>query len=896
MRQLPIGPRLTLSFVIIICLTFLGSLIAVSQLLQVRDQTQRLNQINAEAIAILRVNNTILKLKVELHQLANTKDPRFTEKSNELRQTLIKDVEQAIIILEASPAKTQETRYSTQLRQLADIATLPGQIDLMIELAQAGDWLAVQLRLENQVQQVSQITQNLVEEINRIVAAERSLALQNMEQGQQRALTTILMTGLLTLLTAAALGFVVTRSISQPLAQLEQAAKALAHRDFPPPIPLTGEDELTQLSRVFNQTASQLAELYANLESQVQERTQALQQNSQELEHRYLQLETNIALGQRIISILELDSLLNQMVELIKEQYRYDYVGLFLLDKDKSYLIAQAGTGPGGQALCREGFRLKVDETSLMGWVSQHRRVARIDNAPKDNRYVPLTAAPHTHSELALPLVMGGHMLGVLDIQSNKKMAFRIADLPVWQSLANQVAIAIQNASLYQNEQTRRKLAETLYNAGHAISGTLDLSKVLDLILEYLADLVPYDRAAVLLQSGDELEIVAAQGFPTEMQPRQIRVTIRENDVFDRIYQTQHPLAIPDVSQQAGWQNVPGLPLVRAWLGVPLTRFDTVIGMLSLARETANAYQSDEITLAAAFAGQAAIALENARLYDKTTRFTQQLEESVHERTEALQEAYTQLKHLDRTKSDFIKIAAHELRSPLTVLRGYSNLLLEDPDIKENSSLLELVDGIHIGAIRLHEVVNSMLDITKIDNRALKLYPEPLNIPAVIQLVTQELKDILTQRNQTLTIQNMNHLPAIKADPDALQKVFYHLLTNAIKYTPDGGTITIFGHQTNLRSEGIDIVISDTGIGINPEFHELIFTKFYQTGELAMHSTDKTNFKGAGPGLGLAIARGIVDAHQGTLWVESPGYNEKTCPGSQFHLFLPLRQANGNSK
>jgi signal transduction histidine kinase len=145
-------------------------------------------------------------------------------------------------------------------------------------------------------------------------------------------------------------------------------------------------------------------------------------------------------------------------------------------------------------------------------------------------------------------------------------------------------------------------------------------------------------------------------------------------------------------------------------------------------------------------------------------------------------------------------------------------------------------------------------------------------------------------------------LPLIQADPDLLWKVFYQLVINAIKYTPDGGAITVSGTEiTPLPSfdyaqdaqEGpgarsVEIVVSDTGIGIDPAHHELIFEKFYQTGPVAFHSSGKTKFKGGGPGLGLAIARGIVIAHNGRIWVESQGYDEAHCPGSQFHVRLPL--------
>jgi signal transduction histidine kinase len=372
-----------------------------------------------------------------------------------------------------------------------------------------------------------------------------------------------------------------------------------------------------------------------------------------------------------------------------------------------------------------------------------------------------------------------------------------------------------------------------------------------------------------------------------------------DESIFRQIYQTQQPLAIPDVSQRPDWQQVATLPLARAWLGVPLIRSDEVIGMLSLTRETPAAYNEAEIALATAFAGQAAIALGNARLYDKLARFNQQMEYEVRKRTEAVQEAYDRLEQLDRTKTDFIRIASHELRTPLTVVHGYSQMLLKDQAIAENARYQKLVSGIQAGAVRLEEIVNSMVDVAKIDSRALQLYPEPVSPAALIQLVCDEFEKSLSERALTLKIEDLSELPAVEADPEALRKVFYHLIVNAIKYTPDGGFITITGRPLftdglELPRKGVEIVISDSGIGIDRDFHELIFTKFYQTGEVALHSSGKTTFKGGGPGLGLAIARGIAEAHRGKLWVESPGYDEEQCPGSHFHLVLPLSQ-NGRT-
>jgi len=142
---------------------------------------------------------------------------------------------------------------------------------------------------------------------------------------------------------------------------------------------------------------------------------------------------------------------------------------------------------------------------------------------------------------------------------------------------------------------------------------------------------------------------------------------------------------------------------------------------------------------------------------------------------------------------------------------------------------------------------------------------------------------------------------SIKADPNALRKLFYHLMINAIKFTPDNGKVTVTGRQISANNRdlpegGVEIIVSDTGVGVDKAFQEIIFTKFYQPGELLnRHSTGKTKFKGSGVGLGLALSRGIVDAHGGKIWVESEGYDEEKFPGSDFHIILPTR-SQGESK
>jgi len=195
------------------------------------------------------------------------------------------------------------------------------------------------------------------------------------------------------------------------------------------------------------------------------------------------------------------------------------------------------------------------------------------------------------------------------------------------------------------------------------------------------------------------------------------------------------------------------------------------------------------------------------------------------------------------------------------------------------------------GFNRMFEVVNSMLDVSKIDSKSLKISKSNFKLNLLIAKVHKEFKPALNERNFQFTTEGLDTLPTISADADMLYKAFYHVIMNAIKYTPDGGKIHISGKVVEEISDDgaeVEIAIHDTGIGIAEQNHEPVFEKFYQTGEVMVHSSGRTKFKGGGPGLGLAIARGIVEAHGGRIWLYSPGYNEETNPGTTVYVRLPI--------
>ena len=254
-----------------------------------------------------------------------------------------------------------------------------------------------------------------------------------------------------------------------------------------------------------------------------------------------------------------------------------------------------------------------------------------------------------------------------------------------------------------------------------------------------------------------------------------------------------------------------------------------------------------------------------------------------------LDQVTADLSLLDKSKSDFIAVAAHELKTPLTLIEGYSSMLRDLVEPSPNKDEIGiLLGGIGKGIKRLGEIINDMIDVSMIDNDMMSLRFQPTWLNQLFTGLEFEFRNIVKERQLSLVIADF---PGSKemmfADPERIQKALRNVLSNAIKYTPDGGEIHVDGR---IVSGFVEVLIRDTGIGIAEEDQILIFEKFSGLGDPSLHSSSKINFKGGGPGLGLPITKGILEAHGGSIWVESEGYDEKNLPGCTFHVLLPLRK------
>jgi len=252
-----------------------------------------------------------------------------------------------------------------------------------------------------------------------------------------------------------------------------------------------------------------------------------------------------------------------------------------------------------------------------------------------------------------------------------------------------------------------------------------------------------------------------------------------------------------------------------------------------------------------------------------------------------LAQANRELEQLEKARRDFISIAAHELKTPLTVLQGYVDMLREnDPTVLATAGA-GIVRGLDKGTRRMATIVNDLLDVTALETGTLKLNFEPVSVESLVWMAVQQVQELAKTRRHNYSIQIEDDLPPLLTDPARLHQILHHLLTNAIKFTPDDGSISVSAAR---QANAAKITVADSGIGIAPEDREHVFDKFFRVGTPDLHSTGAVKFKGGGIGLGLAIAEGLTQALGGEISAHSPGYDEVNCPGSVFTVTLPLQR------
>ncbi len=402
--------------------------------------------------------------------------------------------------------------------------------------------------------------------------------------------------------------------------------------------------------------------------------------------------------------------------------------------------------------------------------------------------------------------------------------------------------------------QTIERL-ERMVAIGQMLNSTLDLSQLLETIISTAAELVGTQAASILLmdERTGELFFAAATGSSRE-ELRKIKVPL-VGSIAGTIYKTREPLIVADVSGDA--RHYTGVDQstkfqTRSLLGVPLLVRTRCIGVLeALNKINGEPFNEEDIHTLSAMASHAAIAIENARL------------------VASLREANQRLSELDRLKSNFISIASHELRTPLMIVQGFASFLREQASGDMTSDL----DMVLRGASKLQAIIDQMTNLNYLEAGLSELKQEKLIVQELIAELEEEWRPLAAAKQQSLHV-NMPPTPIlIRGDRGKLILAFSNLLNNAVKFTPENGRIEI---HVILHTGRVEIAVTDTGIGIPKDELTRIFDRFYQVEDhLTRHH--------GGLGLGLAIAKEVIEQHNGRIWAESVEGQ-----GSRFRVILPV--------
>lgn len=435
---------------------------------------------------------------------------------------------------------------------------------------------------------------------------------------------------------------------------------------------------------------------------------------------------------------------------------------------------------------------------------------------------------------------------------------------------------------LFEAETKARKTTEILRAANIALTKSLKIDDVLNILLEYVQQLVPFDSANVMLREGEHfLRVVSIRGYGKLIdsdKTRELRFDLRTNSVLRKILTERSSLLISNVEHEPDWETVEGAEHVKSWLGVPLLVAGEVVGIYSLDNVVPESFTEEHLYLAEAIASQAAIAIKNAELFEQVTDSSAILENRVLERTAELTEALERAESADRSKSAFLAMMSHELRTPLNSIIGFSGVLIQEMTGELNPEQKKQMGMVQNSARHLLSLINDVLDISKIEAGEMVILIQPIDLPLIIKKVIASCTPLAEKKSIAINLNIDKEIGSLLCDAKRLEQILLNLLTNAIKFT-NAGEISVVCFA---NTDQVIIQVKDTGIGIRPEDLSRLFMPFQQIENIVSRLN-------GGIGLGLAISKKLAEKLGGGLTVES-----EFGVGSAFSLTLLIKPVENN--
>jgi PAS domain S-box-containing protein len=571
-----------------------------------------------------------------------------------------------------------------------------------------------------------------------------------------------------------------------------------------------------------------------------------------------------------INSTLELDEVLELILKQLGAVITFDTAAVQLLEGDHLRIVACQGFENPDKV---QGLLFPLDPRFPNLRVVEERAPLAISGIAQEYSHFQDDAevyeSGHIRAWLGVPLLVKDRVIGMISIDRREMVEFTQEDIDLAMTMANQSALAIENAHLHRSTLERARRLELIAQASHRTTMILNLEDLLSQAVHLINESFDYYLTAIAIIEGDNL-VLKATSLPSLDPPyMESPLEIGERGITGWVAAHGEMLLVQDVLTDPRYLHLNGADKTRSELAVPLIFGDEIIGVLDVESEHVGAFTELDVATIQIVADQLAIAIHNARLYEQVQEHAADLEERVKERTTELQSAMAKLEDLDRLKSKFIADISHELRTPLTNMIVYLDLLENASGEKEQTyhSVLKQQSA------RLVTLVEEILDITHLELGNARPSFSDIDFNGLIRQVVATYLPRAEGIGLELVFEPDDSIKRIWAEPNQLSRVAGNLIANALNYSTEGRVIV--RTERDQANNRFALVVTDQGMGIHPDDLPHIFERFYRGQQVSQSAIP-------GTGLGLAVVKEIVDMHKGSIEIDT-----KLGKGTTMRVWFP---------